>query len=515
MLVTDDINSQKQHVGILLTKILCTLMLLVAIRCCVTKSATRASKLLGKLPSPPGWLPVIGHAHLIGSLPHISLRDLATKYGSNLMLLHLGAVPTLVVSSSRAAQAILRTHDDVFASRPYSVVCDILFYGPSDIAFAPYGEYWRQVKKMTTMHLLSAKKVRSYRFARQQEVQHVMARIAGAAMAHTTVDLSELLNYFSNDMICHVMCGNLFRQQGHNHLFRQLVEANSVLISGFNLESYFPRMARVAAIGRLLYAKAHHINNRWNQLLDKLINDRTSNNNGDEEESSDFIDTLLSLKHEYNFTIDNIKAILVDMFEAGTDTSSIVMEYAMVELMQKPQLMAKLQTEVRSMVPKGEEMVSEEHIVGRMPFLEAVVKETMRLHPAAPLLVPHLSMEDCDIEGYTIPSGTRVVVNAWALARDPIYWENADEFVPERFIGATITADYKGNDLHFLPFGTGRRICPGINFAMANVYVMLANLVYRFDWELPADKADVGIDNKETFGITLHRKEKLLLLPRY
>ncbi|KAL5232021.1 hypothetical protein ABZP36_030797 [Zizania latifolia] len=523
-LLTDSINYQKHAlalaVGItvshahLLTKIVCTLVLVVAIYRCATKSTTRASKLLDKLPSPPGRLPVIGHTHLVGSLPHISLRDLATKHGSNLMLLHLGSVPTLIVSSSRAVQAILRTHDHVFASRPYSVVSDILFYGPSDILFSPYGEYWRQVKKIATMHLLSVKKVRSYRLACQQEVQLVMAKIADAATAHTAVDLSELLNYFSNDMICHAVCGNMFRQEGHYHLFRQLAEASSVLISGFNLESYFPRMARVAAIGRLLYGKARHINHRWNQLLDKLIDDHASNNtsyNSDEE--SDFINVLLSLQHEYNFTRDNIKAILVDMFEAGTDTSSVVMEYAMVELMQKPHLMAKLQTEVRSMVPKGEEMVSEEQ-VGRMSFLEAVVKETLRLHPAAPLLAPHLSMADCDIEGYTIPSGTRVVVNAWALARDPNYWENADEFVPERFIVDVITTDYKGNDLNFLPFGAGRRICPGINFAIANIHMMLANLVYRFDWELPADKADVGIDNKETFGITLHRKEKLLLLPR-
>uniref|UniRef100_A0A0D3GVI8 Cytochrome P450 n=1 Tax=Oryza barthii TaxID=65489 RepID=A0A0D3GVI8_9ORYZ len=467
----------------LLLALLCPLLLLLIKRC---RAKTRDDELFDKLPSPPGRLPVIGHLHLIGSLPYVSFRELAIKHGPDLMLLHLGTVPTLVVSSARAAQAILRTNDHVFASRTYSAVTDILFYGSSDVAFSPYGEYWRQVKKIATTHLLTNKKVRSYGKARQQEVRLVMARINEAAVARTTVDLSELLNWFTNDIVCHAVSGKFFREEGRNQM-------------------------------RLLCAKAHNVNKRWDQLLDKLIDDHATKRSSSvldlDNEESDFIDVLLSIQHEYGLTRDNVKAILVIMFEGGMDTTYIELEYAMAELIRKPQLMAKLQAEVRSVVPRGQEIVTEEQL-GRMPYLKAVIKETLRLHLAGPLLVPHLSIAECDIEGYTIPSGTRVFVNAWALSRDPSFWENAEEFIPERFLNS-IAPDYNGNNFHFLPFGSGRRICPGINFAIATIEIMLANLVYRFDWEILADQAAKGgIDMTEAFGLTVHRKEKLLLVPR-
>uniref|UniRef100_A0A0D9X3H9 Uncharacterized protein n=1 Tax=Leersia perrieri TaxID=77586 RepID=A0A0D9X3H9_9ORYZ len=454
----------------------------------------RKEKLL-LLPTPPGRLPVIGHLHLIGSLPHISLRDLANKHGPDLMLLYLGAVPTLVVSSSRAAQAVLRSNDRVFASRPYSTVANILFYGATDVVFSPYNEHWRNIKKIATTHLLSMKKVRSYGLARQCEVQLVVARIAMVASTHAVVDLTELLSCYSNNILCHALSG---KEEGQNQLFRELVEANSSLLGGFNIEDYFPSLTRLAAVRRLLCAKSHDINRRWDQLLEKLIDDHTNRHRfssvlSHDDEEHDFKDVLLSIQHEYGLTRDHIKANLVVMFEAGTDTSFIELEYAMAELMKKPQVMAKLQAEVRSVV-------------------QAVIKETLRLHPAGPLLVPHLSMAACNVKGYIIPSSTRIVINAWALARDPIYWENADEFLPERFISNTI--DYNRNDFHFLPFGSGRRICLGINFAMAAIEIMLANLVYRFNWEVLADQAmKGGIDMTEKFGVSVHRKEKLLLVP--
>uniref|UniRef100_J3M3T8 Cytochrome P450 n=1 Tax=Oryza brachyantha TaxID=4533 RepID=J3M3T8_ORYBR len=495
----------------LLVILLCSLLVQLIIRCYVR----REGDLLSKLPSPPSRLPVIGHLHLVGSLPHISLRDLAAKHGPNLMLLRLGAVPTIVVSSSSVAQAILRTHDHVFASRPYSVIADILFYGSSDIVFCPYGEYWRQGKKIATTHLLTMKKVRSFGQARQQEVRLVMDRIAEAATLHMEVDLTKLLCCYSNDMVCHAVSGKFFREEGRNQLFQELVEANSLLLGGFNIIDYFPSLARIEIIRKILCAKAHKVNRRWDQVLEKLIDDhankqRSSSLVNHNDEESDFIDVLLSIQHEYNLTRDNIKALLVVMFEAGTETSFIELEYAMSKLMQKPWVMAKLQAEVRSVVPKGQKIVTEKQL-GNMPYLKAVIKETLRLHPSAPLLVPHFSMADCRVDGYTIPSDTRIIINAWALARDPSYWENAEEFMPERFINNT-TIDYNGNNFNFLMFGSGRRMCPGINFGIAAIEIMLASLVYRFDWELPGDQG--GIDMTETFGVSVHRKEKLLLVPR-
>lgn len=204
------------------------------------------------------------------------------------------------------------------------------------------------------------------------------------------------------------------------------------------------------------------------------------------------------------------------MFAAGTDTSSLVLELAMAELMRNPQLMTKLQSEVRKNTPKGQEMVEEENLAG-MAYLRAVVKETLRLHPPAPLLLPHISMATCDVDGYTIPSGTRVTINAWAISRDPESWEKPEEFMPERFMdgGSAATIDFKGKDFEFVPFGAGRRICPGLNFGLATVEIMLANLMYCFDWGLPAGMEKEDIDMTEVFGLTVHPKEKLILVPKF
>ena len=169
------------------------------------------------------------------------------------------------------------------------------------------------------------------------------------------------------------------------------------------------------------------------------------------------------------------------MFEVGTDTSYSSLDFAMAELMRKPHLMAKLQDEVRRAVPKGQELVTESDLA-TMTYLKAVIKETLRLHPAAPLFVPHLAMEPCDIDGYTIPSGTRVMVNAWAIGRLSACWDNPDEFIPERFMDDGNDVDVKGKDFRYMPFGSGRRMCPWIHAAVATLEIMLANLMYRFDW---------------------------------
>ncbi|TKW02483.1 hypothetical protein SEVIR_8G246830v4 [Setaria viridis] len=481
-------------------------LFLVAVHLATPRS--RTEKLLRKLPSPPFKLPIIGHLHLIGSLPHHSLRDLAKRHGPDVMLLRLGAVPTLVVSSPRAAKAVLRTHDHVFASRPHSAVADVLFYGCTDVGFAPYGEYWRQARKVITTHLLTAAKVRSNRAAREQEVQLVLAKVTAAAAMGIAVDVSKLFSFFANDIVCQAVTGRLPREQGRNQLFRELLETNAKLLGGFNLDDYFPSLARLD----LVSAKAVKHRKIWDDLLDSLI-DKHKTKPVDGEDEEDFIDVLLSVQQEYGLTRDNVKAILMDMFEAGTDTTYIALDYAMAELMRNPKVMTKLQAEVRGCATRGKELVTEQDLSG-MSYLTAVMKESMRLHAPGPLLIPHLSMAEWEVEGYTIPSGTRVIVNAWALGRDSTYWESAEEFMPERFMEEAVDAasDFQGNDFRFLPFGSGRRMCPGINFTTATFEIILANLIYHFNWELLP--RSTGVDMSESYGMDVHRKEKLLLIPR-
>ncbi|KAF7054951.1 hypothetical protein CFC21_062533 [Triticum aestivum] len=495
-------SATPQALGLLL------LFFLVALH--LAASSSGAEKLRSKLPSPPFKLPVIGHLHLVGSLPHVSLRDLARKHGPDVMLLRLGAVPTLVVSSPRAAKAVLRTHDHLFASRPHSAVGDILSNGSTNVALAPYGDYWRRTKKLVTTHLLAARKVRSNRAAREQEVRLVLARLRAAAAdtARTAVDVSELFIYFANDVVCQAVLGRLPREAGRNQMFRELLEIHCKLLGGFNLPDYFPILARLD----MVTAKAVKLKRRWDDVLDDLIDKHASKMANDDEEE-DFIDVLLSVQQEYSLTRDNIKAILVDMFEAGTDTTYIALDYAMAELMRKPQAMAKLQAEVRGCATKGKEMVTEDDL-GSMSYLKAAMREAMRLHPSGPLMIPHLSVADCGVEGHTIPSGTRVIINVWAIGRDAASWKDAEEFVPERFMEEAMdaTCDLQGNDFRFLPFGSGRRMCPGISFAAVTFEIILANLVYHFNWELPEGSSSV--DMTEEFGFDVHRKERLLLVPR-
>ncbi|KAL6900812.1 hypothetical protein ACP4OV_005488 [Aristida adscensionis] len=478
-------------------------------------------------PSPPSKLPVIGHLHLVGSHPHVSLRDLAAEHGSGgLLLLRLGAVPTLAVSSPAAAEAVLRTHDGVLASRPWSPVADLLFYGLTDVAFAPYGEQWRQARKLVTTHMLSARKVHSFRHGRQEEVSLVVAKIrdAAASASGTTVDMSELLGAYTNDVVCRAVLGESHREGGRNRVFHELSEMNVSLLGGFNLEDYFPALARLELLTKLICAKAKRVSNRWDQLFDKLINEhaggKPSSRDQEDDSAADFIHVLLGVQKEYGLTRDTVKAILMDMFEAGIETSYQVLDYGMAELMINKHVMTKLQTEVRRRcTPAGKklDMVTEEDL-SSMPYLKATVKEILRLHPPVPLLVPHLSTADCEINGYLIPSGTRIMVNAWALGRDPTSWDRPEEFVPERFLegGSATTIDMKGKDFQFLPFGSGRRICPGINFGISTVEIMLANLMYHFDWEFPTEMKNSGggIDMTELFGLTLRRKENLLLVPK-
>ncbi|KAG2576110.1 indole-2-monooxygenase-like [Panicum virgatum] len=512
---------QASAVVSILLMIICPLLALLIVRRPLAAATARRAReqLLSKLPSPPSRLPVIGHLHLVGSLPHVTLRDLAGKHAAGgLMLLRLGTVPNLVVSSPRAAQAIMRTHDHVFASRPTTAITDALLYGSSDIALGPYSEHWRQAKKLVTTHLFTVKKVHSYRHAREEEVCLVMAKIREAAAASTAVDIGEMMNTFANDIISRAVSGKFFRAEGRNKLFRELANSNSVLLAGFNLEDYFPGLANSLGFltGWFMRTRIHKAHRRWDDMLEKIINDHEGRKSVPlHDQESDFTDVLLSVQQEYGITRDHIKAILIDMFGAGTDTSSLVLEYAMTELMRKPQLMTKLQAEVRRHTPKGQEMVKEENLAS-MVYLRAIVKETLRLHPPLPLLLPHLSMADCVVDGYTIPPGVRVIVNAWAISRDPELWEKPEEFMPERFMdgGSAVAIDYRGNDFQFVLFGAGRRICPGLNFGLAVVDIMLANLVYCFDWQLPNGMEAKDIDMTEVFGLAVRPKVKLMLFPK-
>jgi len=193
------------------------------------------------------------------------------------------------------------------------------------------------------------------------------------------------------------------------------------------------------------------------------------------------------------------------VFAAGSGTSASAMTWTMSELMRNPRVMKKVQAEVREAVG-GRGKVTEGDIK-ELNYLRLVIKEVLRLHPPAPLLIPRECMEKCEIDGYEIPAKTRVVFNAWAMGRDPVYWDEPEAFRPERFEGSSV--DFKGGNYEFIPFGAGRRICPGIAFGLATMELALANLLYYFDWTLPEGMGE--LDMTEKFGLGARRKYDLFL----
>ncbi|BFG31488.1 hypothetical protein CerSpe_177620 [Prunus speciosa] len=194
------------------------------------------------------------------------------------------------------------------------------------------------------------------------------------------------------------------------------------------------------------------------------------------------------------------------MVVGGTDNSSNTVEFALAEIMNKPEVMKKAQQELEAVV--GKHNIVEESHIHKLPYLQAVMKETLRLHPALPLIVPHCPSETCTVGGYTIPKGSRILVNLWAIHRDPSIWENPLEFDPERFLNSKW--DYSGNDFNYFPFGSGRRICAGIPMPERMVMHSLATLVHSFDWKMPQGQK---LDLSERFGIMLKKKMPLVAIP--
>ncbi|WMV48399.1 hypothetical protein MTR67_041784 [Solanum verrucosum] len=228
----------------------------------------------------------------------------------------------------------------------------------------------------------------------------------------------------------------------------------------------------------------------------------------------DIIDLLLRLKKEkstpIDLTLENIKAIIMNMLVGGTDTSAAAVVWAMTALISKPNAMKKVQAEIREMV--GKKSVVNEEDIQNLPYFKAVIKETFRLFPPNPLLIARETMQNSILEGYEIKPKTIVHVNVWAIARDPEIWENPEEFIPERFLNSDI--DIKGQNFELIPFGAGRRGCPAMALGVATVELVLSNLLYAFDWELPCGMKKEDIDTDVLPGLTMHKKEPLCLVPR-
>uniref|UniRef100_A0A0A7AD42 Uncharacterized protein n=1 Tax=Gentiana crassa subsp. rigescens TaxID=3097545 RepID=A0A0A7AD42_9GENT len=468
-----------------------------------------------KLPPGPRKLPIIGNLHnLIGFVQHRALRDLARKYGP-LIHIQLGEVETIVVSSSRLAKEITKTHDLSFADRPELIAWKIITYNGLDFGFSPYGEYWRQSRRLCVQELLSPKHVRAYRTIREEEFSDLISNIS--KQVGNKIDLTSNILSSTFKSVSRATFGKVCRD---HDTFVHIIKEVFRLAGGLDVADLFPSY-KILHVLSGTERKMLKLRKKLDLIMDEVINehimmrklDQSAPAVGGSGSVEDITDVLLRIKDSGDLQIpignDNIKAILFDMFGGGTETSSATVEWAMSEMMKNPHVMVKAKNEIRQAF-KGKKKIDEDDIQC-LEYIKLIIKETLRLHPPAPLLGPRQCREECEIEGYKISVGTKVFINAWAIARDPEYWDDAESFIPERFENNPI--DYSGRHYEYIPFGAGRRMCPGIAFGLANVELPLALLLYHFDWELPNETKFEDLDMREADGITSSRKTHLYLVP--
>ncbi|PAN11753.1 hypothetical protein PAHAL_2G214200 [Panicum hallii] len=467
----------------------------------------RKSTPTSKKRRPPGpWnLPLIGSLlHFSKSHAPVVLRDLASKYGP-VMFLRMGQIDTVVVSSPAAAQEVLREKDVIFASRPSIVASEVFCYGNLDIGFSPYGAYWRTVRKLCTVELLSAKMVRQFAPIRDNETLSLIRNIQAAGRGGEPVNLGRLLLSCSNSITAKAAFGQVCSSELRDQFLSSIAVAMN-FSGGFTVGDVFPSLRFIDTVTGLR-RRMWRLRRQLDDVFDKIIA-RSEAQRGDS-----LVSVLLRIRDEgmleFPIGTTNIKAIILDMFTGGTETTSSAAEWIMSELMRNPDVMAKAQAEVRrvfdNVSPQDHEAKMEE-----LHYIKMVIKESMRLNPVVPLLIPHLCQETCDVGGFQVTEGTRVMINMWAMARNPEYWHDAEKFRPERFEDGMI--DFKGSRFEYLPFGAGRRRCPGDTFGLAALELIIARLLYYIDWSLPVGMQPDDIDMEMIVGATSRRKNQLHLV---
>ncbi|XP_045817441.1 cytochrome P450 71D8-like [Trifolium pratense] len=470
-----------------------------------------------KLPPGPMKLPLIGNLHqmaALGSLPHRAFQHLAKQYGP-IVHLKLGEISTIVISSPKLAKEILKTHDVIFANRPKLQTPDIMAYGSIDIAFSPYGDYWRQMRKICMLELLSNKRVQTFSYIREDETRNFIKSIQ--SLAGSSVNLTNRIFSLVSSTVSRSAFGDKTEDQDEFViLIRKAIES----VGGLEPADLFPSMKSIIQVLTGSKSRTEKMHKKSDKIMEIIVRKhqekqrraKEEKNSGDDEKE-DLVDVLLRIKEsgslEIPITTNNIKAVIFDAFAAGTDTTTSTIVWAISELIKNPSVMKKAQAEIREAC-KGKEIISESDIQ-ELPYLKLVLKETLRLHPPTPLLLPRESIELINIDGYDIPKKTEVMINVWAMARDPNYWTDAEMFIPERFEGSSI--DYKGNNFEYLPFGAGRRICPGLAFGIAGIMLPVALLIYHFNWELPNQMKPKDLDMTEHYGLAIGRKSDLCLIP--
>ncbi|KAH9781906.1 cytochrome p450 [Citrus sinensis] len=444
----------------------------------------KAIKHSRRLPPSPWALPIVGHLHLLGPSLHHSFHKLSTRYGP-LMSIRIGSVLGVVTSSPDVTKELLKTNDVTFAARNSSAAIECLTYN-SSFAFAPNGPYWQFMKKLTTVELLGSRTLLQFLPIRTNELNELIRFLFEKSKSGGSVNITDELLKFTNNIISQMML--------------------SIRCSG--------KGGQAEECRTLAREEIQGYSSTFDSLLENIITNREKlrkEKKESEEKVKDLLDILLDVLENQNseikLTRDHIKALFLDFLTAGTDTSSMTVEWALAELINHPMVLQKAQQEIDQVFGRNRLVQLKNHL----PYIQAIIKESFRIHPPIPL-ISRKAVEDCKIGNYVIPKDTVLFVNLWSMGRDPKIWKNPLEFQPERFLSQSNSEiDVKGLHYQFLPFGTGRRGCPGLSLAMQELPTTLAAMIQCFNFKVTSP--DGVVDMSERPGLSSPRAQDLVCVP--
>ncbi|CAL5193219.1 unnamed protein product [Lathyrus oleraceus] len=474
-------------------------------------------------PGPPRW-PIVGNLLQLGKLPHRDLASLCDKYGP-LVYLKLGNVDAITTNDPDIIREILLSQDEVFASRPRTLAAIHLAYGCGDVALAPLGPHWKRMRRICMEHLLTTKRLESFSKHRQEEAQHLIKDVLAMAESEKEINLREVLGGFSMNNVTRMLLGKQYfgsKSAGPQEAieFMHITHELFWLLGVIYLGDYLPMWRWIDPHG--CEKKMREVEKRVDDFHSKIIEEhrkaRESNKEiGNYDEDLDFVDVLLSLPGEdgkEHMDDIEIKALIQDMIAAATDTSAVTNEWAMAEVIKHPHVLHKIQQELDAVV--GPNRMVMESDLPYLNYLRCVVRETFRMHPAGPFLIPHESLRPTIINGYYIPEKTRVFINTHGLGRNTKIWDNVEEFRPERHFldnGSRVEISH-GGDFKILPFSAGKRKCPGAPLGVTLVLMALARLFHCFDWEPPKGLNHQDIDTQEVYGMTMPKVQPLIVVAK-
>ncbi|KAL4395236.1 hypothetical protein AHAS_Ahas02G0231800 [Arachis hypogaea] len=437
-----------------------------------------------KLPPGPKPYPIIGNIlDLLNSSNSLeSFINLSKTYGP-IITLKLGTLTSIVISSPQIAKEALQKNDIILSNRtiPYTFLSTIEDHcNKNSIIFLPSSTKWRLLRRACATRIFSPQQLDSTQILRKRKFQDL-----------------DFVHYYDND--------EKFK------VFKDIVFGLTEESSRPCLGDFFPLLgflgshsARARTKDR--YATLYAV---FDGAMEERIHMRDSKI--DSRECNDALDSLLDLVNEESSQLNrhDVVSLLMDLFVASIDTTSSTLEWAMAELIHSPKKLLKVREELEESLGKNGE-VEESHI-SKLPYLNAIVKETLRLHPPAPFLVPHKANDDVELGGFTVPKSAQILINVWSIGKDSRVWANPNSFEPERFLDSEI--DFKGKNFELIPFGSGRRICPGLPLASRTLNFMLASLLYHFNWKVANEMNPEDIDMSYSYGITLHKAQPLFLVP--